>query len=114
GEDVREVPGTLAIAFVVVDTAPGVARVVGAEDAALFRFDQRVNAVGIAARNRHAAASPNTAGKAVTFKPLPRGAAVDGFIDPAARAAAVERIRRADNLPNRGKQGIWIFRIEDD
>src|SRR4051812_33183334 len=97
----REVPGPLTIALVVVDARPGIAAVIRAEDAALFRFDQRVDTVGVAAGDRDAAASPDPTRQSVTFKPLPSRAAVDRFIDAAARAAAIKRIWRADHLPDR-------------
>src|SRR4051812_19873018 len=38
-ENVREVPGALAIALIVVDARPAIASVVGPVDAAVFRFD---------------------------------------------------------------------------
>ena len=79
GEDVSEVPGALAITLIVVDARPGIAGVVGAIEAALLRFDQRVDAIGVRARNRNADASQLAFGQAMAFQMFPGESAVGRF-----------------------------------
>src|SRR3974390_3036248 len=57
GEDVAVVPGALGIALVVVHATPGVASIVGAIEAAFFRLDHGVHAVGVRAGDRNADAA---------------------------------------------------------
>ncbi len=89
------------------------AAVVRAIHSALLRFDQGIDAIRIAARNADANAPHNPIGKAVALQSLPCSAAVDGFIQSAARAAAIQAVRRAHDLPQAGEENARIVGIEN-
>src|ERR1019366_10526233 len=99
GKHVGEVPGALAIAFVVVDTRPGIAGIVGAIESAFFGFDERIDPIGIRSRNRNANASEIAFRQTVAGKLFPRESAVYRLVQAAAWAAAVEVPGLAADLP---------------
>jgi len=45
---------------------------------------------------------------------LPRRARIDGFVDGAPGAAAVESVRLAEPLIHRGVQHLWVARVHHD
>ena len=111
-KNVMEIPGALRKAMIRIDQLPALAGILAAVDAALFRFDNRVNAVAIRAGNRNANAPKNSARQPLTIQPLPGGAIVAGFIQPAPRPAAGQAPWRALRLPERREQNVRIIRIE--
>src|SRR5579862_4741602 len=90
-----EVPGALSEAVVVIDLHPFLAPIVGAIKSSRLRFDLRVNAVRVRSRNGQTDLAQNPLGQAVAFQMLPRASAVRRFVEPAARAAAGQAVRRA-------------------
>src|SRR5579883_496379 len=89
GKDMREVPRALAIAFIRVGQNPLVAPIVGAIQAALLRFNQRIHSVGISAGNAYADASKNSVRQPAAFEALPGAATVCRFVESAARSSAI-------------------------
>ena len=65
GKDVGVVKSTLAVLAVAVDQRPVLAAIIGAEQAAFIRLDQRPNAIGIAVGNCYADTSDDSIGQAV-------------------------------------------------
>src|SRR5713226_6752342 len=110
----REIPGALTEAMIVVDARPVLAAVVGTEQAAIERFDKRVYAVAVAPRDRNADAPEQALGQPVAFDALPRCAAVGRAKQPAARTAARQTPRRASRFPECGEQDVGIRRVEAD
>src|SRR5689334_10977438 len=96
----REIPGALTEAVIVVDERPLRAAVVAAVQPALFGFDEGVNDVRIRTRNRHADAAQRAFGEAFAFQTLPGRAVVGGAVEAVFCAAAIERPRRAPAFPH--------------
>ncbi len=114
GPNVGEIPGALTEAVIVVDERPVRAAIVAAVEAALFRFDERVNDVGLGAGNRNADAAERTFGDAVAFDALPGGSVVARTVEAILGSATVERPRSAVAFPHCGEEHMRILRIEDD
>ena len=112
--DLAEIPGTLTKTEVVIDLRPVIAAVVGLKDAAFLRLDDRVNAIGIGARNGHADAPENALRQTVSLQMLPGVAAIGRAIKPAPFTAAGEKPRLPPHLPERGEQSVRIMRVEND
>ena len=87
--NVREIPGALPEAVIVSDERPFRAAIVAAIQAALLRFDERVNDVRIAAGNRDADAAKRAFGKTIAFDALPGRAVVIRPVKAVLRAAAI-------------------------
>src|SRR5262249_15615422 len=75
-EDVREVPGTLSEALIVVNLRPGITAIVRAIEAVVLRLDQRINAIRVGTRNRNSDATHNSGGQSLPFQALPGVATV--------------------------------------
>src|SRR5256885_15230572 len=99
GKNVGVIPGALAEAVIVGEQLPVFAAIVGAVDAAFFRFDDSPDAIGIGSGNGDADASFDAFGKAVLFDFFPGAAAVRGTIKAATGTSAVHAPRRALGLP---------------
>ena len=112
--DMREVPGALAEAMVVVDERPFAAAVVASIEAPFLGFDESIDDIRVGAGNRDADAAERTFRESVAFDWLPRRAVVAGTVEAVFRAATIERPRRAIAFPHRGKENVRILRIEDD
>src|ERR1019366_499666 len=111
GKDMSEIPGALRKTLVVVDLRPGCAVIFRTQDAAFFRFDQRIDARRVC-RHRDTDAAKNSVGKTVTFKVRPGGATIGRFIKTAAGPTAAHVPRLTYNLPHGGIQSIWVRGIE--
>src|SRR5581483_3105681 len=107
-----EIPCPLPQSSIFVHTNPAFARVVGAIQPAIFGFDQRINAAGIAARNRNPNAAHNAGRQTVAFKPLPCASTIGGFVEAAARPTAAQTPGSANHLPQRGKESVGVIGIE--
>ena len=114
GEHVTEIPCTLAVAIIVVHARPRVARIVGAKQPAFLGLDERIHAIGVRSRNRNSDASQVAFWQAIALQVLPRQAAIDRFVQAAARSAAVEIPRLAAYLPQRRVHHTGIPGIEDN
>src|SRR5262249_33612086 len=90
------------------------AAVVGAIQSAFFSFNHRVDAVGIGAGNRNANPAQQARRQTVPFQPLPGAAAIGGFVQTAAGAAAAHAPWLAHGLVERGKQHVGVVGIEGD
>src|SRR6266581_542481 len=91
GKDVRVIPRTLAEVTLLVDLGPGLAAVIGSEDAALLGLDDGPDAVGI--NGRHC--DPDAANDAfretgVSRDFVPRVSAIGGLIETAIRTPALK------------------------
>src|SRR5579883_156935 len=112
GEDVGVVPGSLPNFVRGIDANPGVAAVVGPERSPFGRFDQRVDALRIGGRDRHADASERSFGHAGPGRKIRPGfAAVGRFPESASGSAAFKRIGRAINFPESRIYYVRIVRI---
>ena len=107
-----EIPGTLAIALILVDANPVVAGIIGAIQATFFRLDQGVHASRISAGDAYSDSSHNSVWQAVPLKTPPGGAAIAGFVQSAAWSAAVQTVRGARDLPQRSEENVCVIRIE--
>ena len=114
GPQVREIPGALPEAMIFIDKRPVFAAVAAAIQAALFRFDQRVNNIRIFAGYAHADAAQRALGHAVAFDALPGAAIVIRTVQAVFVAAAVEHPRSAIAFPHRGEKHVRVVRIEND
>ena len=76
GKNMRVVKGPLAVAAVIIHQCPVLASIIGAEQSAFVRFDQRPDAVPISISDRHANPADSAAGQPVRFQSLPGRAAV--------------------------------------
>ena len=115
GVDAGVVPGPLAQAAFFIDFLPGLARVVGAEQAALGRFQQRPHPVGVGRRYRDAANAERALGQAFIVRDiLPGVAAVHAFPQPRARPARREAVGRAAHVPGSGVQDAWVAGVESE
>src|SRR5205807_6649354 len=92
---------------------PVFAAIVGAVQAAFFGFNQGITAIGVCAGDRDANASHDSPGQAVTFKALPCGPAIGGFVETAARPAAIEAPGSAIDLPQGSKERVGVVRIKN-
>src|SRR5215831_4552230 len=108
-KNMMEIPGTLREPVIRIDEMPAFASILAAVDAALFRFNDRVDTVPIRARYRYPDAPQYTARQSVTFETLPSRAIIAGAIQTASRAAADHRPRRALRFPERGEQNVRII-----
>ncbi len=106
----RVVPGALPQRVAAGGERPVLAAVVGAEEAALLRFDQRVDAAGVRRRDRDADLAPDPLGQAVARELLPGVAAVAGDVEAAARAAAGQVPGTAPRLPEAGEDDVADWR----
>src|SRR5205814_4664865 len=89
----RVVPGALAEIAIFAGLGPGLAGVVGAEDAAVVGFDQRPDALGIDGRNRDANDADRLFRQPFVSSDLrPVIAAVGAFPQPGAGATALEAV----------------------
>src|SRR5208282_5561149 len=111
-EHVDVIPRPLEEVSVAVQQCPVVAAVIGTVQPALFRLDQRVHPVGLAARNRYADSSENSRRQAVALQPLPRRPSVLRTVQPAARSAIRQSPRRAVRLPHRREHDVRIRGIK--
>src|SRR6185369_16705737 len=91
---------------------PGLAAVFGTEDSALGVFDDRVDDVRVRAVDANA--TDVTALGQVFSQLLPRRAAVNCFVEPAARTAAVEAPGNSSPLISRGVKSSGTLRIDCD
>ena len=107
-----EIPGTLREPLVFVHPGPSVAAIIGTIEPAFFRFDERINTVGVAARDRDASPSENSRGQAFPIQVFPGVAAIDGLVKSATGTTAGEAPWRARTLPESGEEHIGIVRIE--
>src|SRR5207302_5888578 len=92
----------LAQLALIVHLGPRRAAILGAEDAAVFVFNERVDAAAVGARNRHADAADEAGRQArvpCDFRPVL--AAIGRFEETAPRAAARHLPRDAVRLPER-------------
>src|SRR5690348_7431645 len=78
GKNVREVPGALREAVILIQLAPGRARIVRTEQAAVFRLDQRVHALA-AGSSSNTDSPKDVARQSMAGQLLPSRAAVDRF-----------------------------------
>src|SRR5260370_1319280 len=120
GPNVGEIPGALTEAVIVVDERPVGAAVIAAVEAALFRFDERVNDFGLGAGNRNADAAERTFGDAVAFDALPGCAVVARTVDTVAEGDVAAntgfaasnvnyiRIRIGDGNGANGRGGLLL------
>ena len=113
GKDVGEIPCALAITLIVVNPCPVLASVVRAIQAALLRFDERIYAVGITPGDAHSNASQYSVRQAFSLQTLPGGAAIDGFVQTAARSATVQAVGCTNHLPQRGEHDVGVVGIEN-
>ena len=111
GDHVHVIPGPLIQGVIAVYQIPRVPAVIGAKQPTVFRFDNRVHAIGIRPHRQ-----PNSAVRSLRqsmfFQPLPGCAAIGRAVEPAPGSAAGETPRRAPRLPQRRKQNVRIPRIE--
>src|ERR1051325_5081723 len=115
GVDARVVPGALAQLSFLVDFRPGLARVVRAKDAALFRLDDGPHSIRVGGRDRDADLPDRPFGQAFIARQLrPCVAAVRRFEDAGAGAAALQSPGLTDNLPESGVENIGVCRVEDE
>src|SRR5882724_5977318 len=87
GEYMRVVPSTLPEAVIRIDAGPMVAAVIGAENAALLRFNRRVDAVAVGSRDRNTNTSEGALREAMPFDLLPVKTTVRGAIEARPRTA---------------------------
>ena len=92
---------------------PGFALVLAAECAALGIFDQGINDVGILAVDGESDAA-GIAFRQILGQFFPSGAAIRGFVNPAAGATAVVTVRSAAALIGCGVKSIGTLRIHGD
>ena len=115
GVDVRVVPGTLTQIPALIDAGPRRSGIVGTKDAAVVRFDEGPDPVGIGRRN----GDPDLAEKTLR-QPGPAGdvgpgiAAIRRLVEAAIRAAALQAVRGPLDMPERGVEYVGIGRIEDE
>src|SRR5690349_14182417 len=107
-----KIPGALREAMGGINKLPGVATIFTAVDAALFGFDDGVDAIGVGAGNGNADAAKNAGRQAVAFETLPGGSVVAGFVEAAAGAAADGGPGIALGFVERSKKNVWIGWIE--
>ena len=101
----RVVPGALAQrAAAGLTSSQVLAAVVGAEEPALLRLDQRVDAPAVRRRDGDADLAPDALGQAVAGELLPGVAAVARDVEAAAGAAARQVPRAAPRLPEAGEE----------
>ena len=87
--------------------------IIGTVKAALFRFYDRINTVGIGAGNSDPDLAEDSVGKAIALEMFPGNAVILGAIQSAARAAAGEKPRLSTRLPERCEDDVRIMRIEN-
>ncbi len=104
----REIERPLVDAVALVDEFPRFTGIVAAPQRPLIRFDQRVHARRVAARERHRNAPGRAARQAISPQTRPTIAPVARFIQTVGRAAAVQVIRRAPPFPHPRDQ---MFRV---
>src|SRR5262245_14705930 len=90
------------------------ASVIGAEEAAVFRLDDRIDTIGISSRNGDADPAENSVGKTIPLQPFPCYAVVFRSVQSAARTATREEPRLSPSLPKRREHDVRIMRIEND
>ena len=112
--DVREVERPLIDERVVRRHFPRSAAVVGAPKDAAFGFDQRVDAVAVARRDREADAPGDAGRQAVADQTFPRFAAVARPVQSVVGAAAGERPRLPAKLPDSGVDDVGIANVHRD
>ena len=113
GNHVRVVERALPHVSVFIDERPGRAGIVGAEQPALFVFDERIDSIGIGARHAHADATDHArrqAGVACDFRP--GFACIGGLEQAAARPAARHRVLHAEGFPHRCVHHVGIGAID--
>src|SRR5579862_6810644 len=93
---------------------PGVAAIVGAINPALVGFDDSPNAIWICAGDGDADTAENAFGQPVAFEFFPGCAAIDGAVETATWAAAIETPGSAPSLPQGGEKNVRVGGIEDD
>ena len=114
--DPAEVPPALPDALVAAHLAPRRARIVGTVETTLVRLtavDQRIDAMGIG-RARRESNPPRRARQPMPGELMPRAAAVDRLVEPAAGPVR-GRIGvpwRPPSLPQRGINDVGIARLE--
>ena len=109
GKDVGEVPGALAEVVFLIHARPVFTGVIGAEEAAIGGFDHGPDTVRIGGGDGHGDAALHAAGQPGRMGDIgPRVAAIGGFPETAARAAAVEAPGFAADLPERGVDGAGV------
>ena len=114
GVDLGEVPGPLADAAVLAHPHPVATRVVGAVQAAVFRLDHGVDAVGVGLGDGHVDAAEDPCRQALALQFAPGEAAVGRAEQPAARPAAGEIPGLATHLPQGGVDDLRVVRVEGD
>src|SRR5215469_231192 len=110
-EDVRVVPGPLAVAPVVVHELPFFSAVVGAEQPAFLGLNERINTIWIRS-GCDSNAAEGAFRQAIAGQLGPGVSAIRRAIQAAAWASAFHRPRLAHRLPHSGKQNVRIREIE--
>ncbi len=112
--DARVIERALAQVAVVVDQLPRRARIVGHIQAAgRFVLDDRVDAIAVRSRHRHADLAPEAGRQPGVLGDLGPGVAgVGGLEQAAARPAARHAPRRAMRFPQRREDHVGVLRID--
>ena len=112
GVDARVVERALPQPAILVHARPGRAGVVRQEHAAVGGFDDGVDPIGVGARHRHAHLAPQRCREAGVLRQLgPGPAAIGRLEEAAARAAARQRMRRAEDFPESGVEHVGVLRV---
>ena len=90
------------------------AGVIGAKEAAVLRFDNRVDTIGISSGNRDADPTENSVRKTIPLQAFPCYAVVFRSVQSAPRTAAGEKPRLTPRLPKRSEHDVRVMRIEND
>src|SRR5712671_1234997 len=90
------------------------ASVIGAEEAAVLRLDDRIDAIGISSGNRDTYPAENSIGKTIPLQAFPCYAVVFRSIQSAARTATGEKPGLPPRLPKRREHDVRVMRIEND
>ena len=109
------VEGALADVPAVVDQRPGRSRIIGTEQPAVLGFDDRVDAIGVGARNRHADLADHRGRQARTTADLGPGlAAVGRLEETAAGTSAGHRVLDPERFPQSREHDVRVVRIDRD
>src|SRR4051794_3473815 len=90
------------------------AGIIGPEKAALFGFDDGVDAIGVCTGDGNADASEDPVWQSITFQTFPSNAVIFRAIETAAGSATGKKPGLATGLPKRGENDVWVMRIEHD
>src|SRR2546425_12635056 len=114
GVNSRVIPRTLPQVALLICLRPSLAAVIRSKHAAVFRFDNRPDAIRIRRRNSDAHDSDRSARQTRTACDFSPGVAtVSRFEDAAARATTLQGPRLAINFPKRCIEHVRIRRIDN-